>query len=100
MIFVICRDLEDAKETEELDWIESQFKGLIIGSRGKGLRDLEFKTGAKVYKQRNSIFVHGTKYQRDDVKDVIQRKIVRTVDKYLSIRLFLIQFFISLQRAM
>ena len=81
MIFVICRDLEDAKETEELDWIESQFKGLIIGRGGKGLRDLEFKTGAKVYKQGSSIFVHGTKYQRDDVKGIIQRKIVRTVNK-------------------
>ena len=49
------------EQTEELNWIESQFKGLIIGRGEKGLRDLEFKTGAEVYKQGSSIFVHGTK---------------------------------------
>ena len=71
------------EQSEELSWIESQFKGLIIGRRETGLRDLERKTGAEVYKEGSSIIVHGTKSQREDVKDVIQRKIVCTVESGL-----------------
>ena len=74
------RDLEDVEQSEELSWIESQFKGLIIGKKGKGLLDLERKTGAEVYKEGTCIIVHGTKSQREDVKDTIRRKIVCTVE--------------------
>ena len=72
-IYLICRDSEDIEESEELDW---RLKAIVIGMGSKGLLDLMLKTGAQVFTQGQSIFVHGNKKQRADLLDAVQRKTV------------------------
>ena len=70
------RESENAREAEELNWIEPQLTGFIIGKQHTGLRSLEQETKATVSIHERSIIVYGTKGQRDNVKRIVRNKIV------------------------
>ena len=74
--FVAFRELKDVVEEEEIDFIESHFKGFIIGKQSKGLIGLGETTGTSLYIRGDAIWVLGTQCQRDKVKAIIHNKIV------------------------
>ena len=74
--FAAFRELKDVVEEEEISFIESNLKGLIIGKGRKGLIGLGETTGASLFMRGSAIWVFGTQCQRDKVKAIIYDKIV------------------------
>lgn len=61
----------------ELVEIPEQYKGLVFGKKGRNLKDISTRTGAKLVGKDNGVFiVRGTAEQRVQAKVQIKEKIV------------------------
>ena len=65
-------------QTEELDWVTSEFHGLIIGKGGRNINEIKSQSGADVIIDRNGsgkCLLKGDEHQREAAREMIREKI-------------------------